>query len=118
MEKIVFINTAKGLDNVLNTLYRVAVVKGKLDVYKEMMAFITTLHNVRPWGEIQKYAEKLGCYIYHGDIPKGKDENYHCYITGIIAKGKILKRILELDDSFLDDEKRYEFNGEYIFPVE
>ena len=115
-EKIVLINTSKGVDHVIKILENVAKVKGMMDVYKEMMAHITTMHNVRPWGEIQKYAEKLGCYIYDGDLPNKRD-NHSIIVTGITAKGKIMRRILDLDDSLLEDERMYHFDGNYIYPI-
>lgn len=89
---VVFINTYKGTDYVLKIIERVAKAKGMLDIYREMMEHITKIHNIRPWGEIQKFAQKIGCYLYDGDKPSNDSR---IKIQGIFAKGKVMMNILK-----------------------
>ena len=89
---VIFINTYKGTDYVLKIIERVAKAKGMLDIYREMMEHITKIHNMRPWGEIQKFAQKIGCYLYDGDKPSNDSM---IEIQGIFAKGKAMMAILK-----------------------
>ena len=108
----VFINTFVGVDKVIKIIHRVAKVKGMEDVYREMMADITAKQNVAPWGDINKYANKMGVIVFHGDMPKSKGEPQ---ITGLYATGRILKRMLGIAE--LKDDKKYFFDGMAIYEI-
>lgn len=112
----VFINTYKGVDYVLKVIERIAKTRGCWDVYREMMDYIVGIHNVRPWGDIQKYAQKIGCYIYHGDKPKRGTIK----IASIYAKGERMEIILKNlygETVSLDKNREYLLVGNQLIPL-
>ena len=118
MEKVVLINTYKGLNHVLKIIERVARVKNRYDVYRDMMAHITKVHNERPWGDVQSYAEKLGCYIYHGDKPATEPA---IRLLEIRAKGRYMKNAVKYffgEDLPLEDDRWYLLTAEGVVPLD
>ena len=117
MEKVIFVNTYKGLDYVLKIIERVAKLKGKYDVYQQMMEYITSLHNVRPWGDVQKYAKELGVFIYDGDKPQKEPA---LEVIEVRGKGKYIRRAVKYffgEDVELDEDRWYLLTPEGIFPL-
>jgi len=120
MNVTIYVNSFIGMQRLIHIIYKIAKMKGKEEVYREMMKALTTIPETQIGKAkqiISHYASKLNIFIYDGNKPEPKE--YNIIITKISGKGPFLMKFLSMLGYEIElDNAIYEFDGKRIIRIE